>query len=404
MVNSGAKIMTMPSGQIMDYHTLRFAHDCQSAIILSRAGKLRSLSLVDGRTTTILELKCGTFRPEFCLLPDGSRVLTEASYWREEETNSVEAGMVWDLDERSCLFTMPWKENLTETFAVHPSGQWMVRSNLNGMDIWDLDRCQQVKTLKGQPSKTTCLAFSPDGRLLVSGDIKGRLHFWEVPTWKYLPLADNSRHSDQITSFAYDPSGQYLASCGRDKEVFLWLVSRGICLCRWAANKVVTACVMTAVNNQLVLICGDQEGKMLFLELVNPYSRETMPTTNVSSSESTGAPLNLFSRENPLILFLEEFILDCGYTIEAQQNRLLPELFKILSSMLDIALRPYLNETTGSQLQELITDEQTTQEQLNRFFHQTVPDFQMVVSETITKFVTQYRPILTGKDGEGESG
>ncbi|GCL41668.1 protein kinase domain-containing protein [Dolichospermum planctonicum] len=80
------------------------------------------------------------------------------------------------------------------------------------------------KTLKDHSSLVSSVAYSPDGQTLASADDK-TIKLWNVKTGKLLQTLKD--HSNQVWSVAYSPDGQTVASGSRDNTIKLWDVNTG---------------------------------------------------------------------------------------------------------------------------------------------------------------------------------
>ena len=78
-----------------------------------------------------------------------------------------------------------------------------------------------IATLAGHTSEVTSLAFSPDGQILASGEGNGIIRLWDLATLRYGSLI-----SSLAISLAFSPDGQMLASGSLD-EINLWNVASG---------------------------------------------------------------------------------------------------------------------------------------------------------------------------------
>ncbi|MFN6099353.1 MAG: protein kinase domain-containing protein, partial [Dolichospermum sp.] len=86
------------------------------------------------------------------------------------------------------------------------------------------------KTLEGHSYSVTSVAYSPDGQTLASGSYDNTIKLWNVKTGNLLQTLEGHSewvYSEWVTSVAYSPDGQTLASGSRDDTIKLWNVKTG---------------------------------------------------------------------------------------------------------------------------------------------------------------------------------
>jgi len=77
-----------------------------------------------------------------------------------------------------------------------------------------------LRTLEGHQDRVTSLAFDPQGDTLASGSFDGTVKLWETASGKLLRTLEG--HQDRVMSLAFDPQGDTLASGGFNGIVKLW--------------------------------------------------------------------------------------------------------------------------------------------------------------------------------------
>jgi WD40 repeat protein len=86
------------------------------------------------------------------------------------------------------------------------------------------------------PDYALGLAWSPDDTMIVAGSTHGEIWLWKAagasePILK-IPGGAGRGHADSVSSLAFLPGGNVLASCGRDGTLWLWDVRSGTPLAR----------------------------------------------------------------------------------------------------------------------------------------------------------------------------
>ena len=84
-------------------------------------------------------------------------------------------------------------------------------------------RC--VHTLVGHLNAVTSVAFSPDGQTLASGSEDKTIEMWKLDAGKRWYTLTG--HSDWVTCVAFNPDGATLASSSRDKTIHIWDLNKG---------------------------------------------------------------------------------------------------------------------------------------------------------------------------------
>ena len=98
------------------------------------------------------------------------------------------------------------------------------RADLDGpVRLWKLDSngWQSSAKLGGHREAVSSLAFSPSGEQLASGSTDGNLVLWSLQT---LPHVGKklAKHTDAVFGLAFSPDGRFLVSGGLDRQLHQW--------------------------------------------------------------------------------------------------------------------------------------------------------------------------------------
>ena len=133
----------------------------------------------------------------------------------------------------------------------------------NEIWLWDLSTGEPSgDPLVGHTNYITSLAFSPDGEMLASGSLDQTIIHWELATREPegLPL---SRHRGGVTSLVFSQDGKLQASGSADQKIILWDVESdqpiGDPLSGFTAE--VSSLVFSSDN--LALFSGTRDGEIL---------------------------------------------------------------------------------------------------------------------------------------------
>jgi WD40 repeat protein len=86
--------------------------------------------------------------------------------------------------------------------------------------VWDTTTGQQTLTLKGHTAWISSVAFSPDGNLLATASLDGTVKVWDAATDQEALTLQG--HADAVLSVAFSPDGRRFARAWEDGAMELW--------------------------------------------------------------------------------------------------------------------------------------------------------------------------------------
>jgi WD40 repeat protein len=87
------------------------------------------------------------------------------------------------------------------------------------------NRAIEVNTLEGHSKAVSSVAYSPNGQQLASTSWDNTIKIWDVSNGQL--LKSMTGHRDKVFKIAYSPNGQQLASASYDNTIKIWDVSKG---------------------------------------------------------------------------------------------------------------------------------------------------------------------------------
>lgn len=145
--------------------------------------------------------------------------------------------ILWDVETRQRLGQefVRHPNNAIRHIAFSPDGEQLATIGLDGAWVWKVDDGSEITKLNGRHGELSSLAFSPDGKLLATGDcikvsnracVEGQVMLWDTHIGQPRG-ASFMGHTGWVTSVAFHPNGQLLASASSDGTIQIWNVLTG---------------------------------------------------------------------------------------------------------------------------------------------------------------------------------
>ncbi|KAI0755055.1 WD40 repeat-like protein [Daedaleopsis nitida] len=148
--------------------------------------------------------------------PDGQHVATGGDDGKVK---------VWNTTSGFCFVTFSEHSAAVSSVEFAKQGQVLFTASLDGtVRAFDLIRYRNFRTFTSPaPVQFSCLAVDPSGEVVAAGSTDSfEIFMWSVQTGKLLDVLTG--HEGPISSLAFSPAGNFLASGSWDKSVRVWTV------------------------------------------------------------------------------------------------------------------------------------------------------------------------------------
>ena len=135
--------------------------------------------------------------------------------------SSAQDYTTWDLPEGA---TKRLGKGSIYEIAYSPDGSQLAVASTIGIWIYDAHTGEELNLFTGHTEVVTSMAFSPDGQMLASGSWDSTIILWDVSTGDLLRTLTG--HTS-VVSVSFSPDGQTLASGSSDNTLLLWDVGTG---------------------------------------------------------------------------------------------------------------------------------------------------------------------------------
>lgn len=206
---SGKELFTLThSGNI---HSVAFSPDSKSLASASEDGTLKVWNSATRDTILSLRGTSGLYGVAF--MPDGKQLVAAG------QDGTVRA---WDVVSGSQLLTLSGNTSTVTSVAISPDGKRIASSGYDGtVKIWDASPGRELHTMKGHTDVVWDVAFSYIDSIAWLGSVSadGTAKLWDPATGQAEMILSQN---DGLTSLAFSPNGEQLATGSAGGNVILW--------------------------------------------------------------------------------------------------------------------------------------------------------------------------------------
>jgi len=158
-------------------------------------------------------------------------------------------------DFSKSVFTQTLGDILAVTFS--PDGTLLATGIDRDVLLWQIAGTRQLATLAGHTAWITSIAFSPDGNMLASNSNDHTIRLWDVPTGQCLITLRG--HTSGVQTIAFSPDGNLLASGSNDYTIRLWNVETRQCVQVLKGHTERVLSVLFSPDHQTLMSSGDDQ-------------------------------------------------------------------------------------------------------------------------------------------------
>ena len=168
-----------------------------------------------------------------------------------------------------------------------PDGTLFATAGTIGIWIYDAHTGKEIDLLTRNTDGISSIAFSPNNQLLASEGKENTILLWDLKNGEQIRTF--SGHQDIVKSIAFSPDGKTIASGSSDETIRIWEVSTGKPRFTFAGHAKEVSEIMYLQDGELLLSHGRSEGTIHLWnantgEYIRTFSGHTGNLTSIASS------------------------------------------------------------------------------------------------------------------------
>jgi WD40 repeat protein len=263
-----ARIWGLPHGRVLQVlgqgrrgdewaESAQFSRDGRLVLTAGDDGTAKVWKASSGAPLATLGRSGDTALYDAALSPDGRTVAAAG----QAAAGGGPVIRLWRWRQREVVMKRGGFADRADAVAFSPSGSLLAGAAEGAVRVWSVGNGALVALLRGR-GELTSVAFDPSGELLAAGASTGAVWLWDARSEKR--VARLTGHSDTVTAVGFSADGRYLVTAGHDGLAKVWTVPGGdlVTVLRTRASELESAAF--APRGRSVAVAGTGGRAMVF--------------------------------------------------------------------------------------------------------------------------------------------
>ncbi|CAH0559225.1 unnamed protein product [Brassicogethes aeneus] len=161
---------------------------------------------------------------------DKNAVLTSAAYHRKSKILvtgfSSGAFFIHELPDMNLIHSLSISEQKISSISINATGDWIALgcSGLGQLLVWEWQSETYVMKQQGHSNNMSSVAYSPDGQLLATGGMDGKVKLWNV--YSGFCFVTFNEHTNAVSAITFSQSRKFVVSASLDGTIRAYDVIR----------------------------------------------------------------------------------------------------------------------------------------------------------------------------------